>query len=45
MPKAVLKSRVSRVDESDVAIVCKIVEAAIWYTSSERVEIHPKASS
>ncbi|KAH8885224.1 hypothetical protein GQ53DRAFT_660369 [Thozetella sp. PMI_491] len=26
-------------DETDVAIVCKIVEAAIWYTASDKVDI------
>ena len=27
-------------DESDLRIVSKIIEAAIWYTTAERVEVH-----
>lgn len=28
-------------DESDLRIVCRIIEAAIWYTIVERVELQP----
>lgn len=28
-------------DESDLKIVCSIIEAAIWYTISEKVEVQP----
>jgi len=28
-------------DESDLRIVLKIIEAAIWYTTAEQVEIQP----
>ena len=27
------------VDENDLRIACKIIEAAIWYTASEKVDI------
>jgi len=30
-------------DESDLQIVCKIVEAAIWYAAAEKVELQPEA--
>ncbi|EGZ77200.1 hypothetical protein NEUTE2DRAFT_78399 [Neurospora tetrasperma FGSC 2509] len=30
-------------DENDLRIVCKIIEAAIWYTACERVEIVPES--
>lgn len=26
-------------DENDLRIACKIIEAAIWYTASEKVDI------
>ncbi|KAK3497044.1 uncharacterized protein B0T23DRAFT_402236 [Neurospora hispaniola] len=29
-------------DENDLRIVCKIIEAAIWYTACEKVEIVPE---
>ncbi|KAK0751539.1 hypothetical protein B0T18DRAFT_426165 [Schizothecium vesticola] len=32
-------------DESDLRIVRKIIEAAIWYTTAEKVEIQPEAES
>ncbi|KAK4238297.1 hypothetical protein C8A03DRAFT_15217 [Achaetomium macrosporum] len=32
-------------DESDLPIVCKIIEAAVWYTAAEKVEIQPAAES
>lgn len=32
-------------DENDVRIVCKIIEAAIWYTIAEQVEIQPTPES
>ncbi|KAK3950353.1 hypothetical protein QBC32DRAFT_17415 [Pseudoneurospora amorphoporcata] len=30
-------------DENDLRIVCKIIEAAIWYTACEKVEIVPES--
>ncbi|EGO52383.1 hypothetical protein NEUTE1DRAFT_71898 [Neurospora tetrasperma FGSC 2508] len=30
-------------DENDLRIVCKIIEAAIWYTACEKVEIMPES--
>ncbi|KAK3310185.1 uncharacterized protein B0T15DRAFT_28004 [Chaetomium strumarium] len=32
-------------DESDLRIVCKIIEAAVWYTVAEKVEIQPASES
>jgi hypothetical protein len=32
-------------DESDLRIVCKIIEAAVWYTIAEKVEIPPPSES
>ena len=29
----------SHTDESDLRIACEIIEAAIWYTSSDKVDI------
>ena len=34
-----LKRMNCKIDENDLRIVCKIVEAAIWYTTAEKVEI------
>lgn len=28
-----------RIDESDLRVVCKVIEAAIWYTVEERVDL------
>jgi hypothetical protein len=32
-------------DENDLRIVCGIIEAAIWYTNAEKVEIQPPSSA
>ena len=32
-------SLTAETDESDLRVVCKIIEAAIWYTSEERVDL------
>jgi hypothetical protein len=31
-------------DENDIGIICRIIEAAIWYTASENVKILPSAA-
>lgn len=33
------------IDESDLKIVARIIEAAIWYTAAEQVEISVSSSS
>ncbi|KAL2141217.1 hypothetical protein VTI28DRAFT_2676 [Corynascus sepedonium] len=32
-------------DEDDLKVVCKIIEAAIWYTIAEQVEVRPPSES
>ena len=32
-------------DENDLLAVCKIIEAAIWWTAAEKIEVLPPSSS